>query len=179
MGYGGTSGALSYIREDGFAPCAMHAWPEHLSWDGFSGDYGPNFVGMVLGSGTYLVDDLDYGMIAYGGILKVDDDLITVQVRDPLRRKIFIGPLGVEIEIDAGIVDQFTYHVKSHTISLKISQLEDGPEAEAAILWIAAGASSTKEATGYKVQVGGVEASRERGGSKIALTSGTTEVYID
>ncbi|KAJ0374645.1 hypothetical protein COL26b_007113 [Colletotrichum chrysophilum] len=179
VGYGGTSGALSNIREDGFASCAMHAWPEHLSWDGFSGDYGPNFVGMVLGSGTYLVDDLDYGMIAYGGILKVDDDLITVQVRDPLRRKIFIGPLGVEIELDAGIVDQFTYHVKSQTISLKVAQLEDGPEAEAAIMWITAGASPTKEATEYKVQVGGVEASRERGGSKLGLTSGTTEVYIN
>ncbi|KAF5517873.1 hypothetical protein CGCA056_v011182 [Colletotrichum aenigma] len=163
VGYGGTSGALSNIREDGFA----------------SGDYGPNFVGMVLGSGSYLVDDLDYGMIAYGGILRVDDDLVTVQVRDPLRRKIFIGPLGVEIEIDAGIVEQFTYHVKSHTISLKVGQLKDGPEAEAAIMWITAGASSTKGATEYKVQVGVVEASRERGGSKIALTSGTSEVYID
>ncbi|KAI8191150.1 hypothetical protein K4K51_012955 [Colletotrichum sp. SAR 10_75] len=179
VGYGGTSGALSNIREDGFASCAMHAWPEHLSWDGFSGDYGPNFVGMVLGSGTYLVDDLDYGMIAYGGVLKVDDDLITVQVRDPLRRKIFIGPLGVEIDLDAGVVEQFAYHVESHTISLKVGQLEDGLEAEAAILWITAGANSTKKATEYKVQIGGVEANRERGGSKIALSSRTTEVYID
>ncbi|KAF4884444.1 hypothetical protein CGCFRS4_v012718 [Colletotrichum fructicola] len=179
VGYGGTPGALSNIREDGFASCAMHAWPEHLSWDGFSGDYGPNFVGMVLGSGTYLVDDLDYGMIAYGGVLKVDDDLITVQVRDPLRRKIFIGPLGVEIDLDAGVVEQFAYHVESHTISLKVGQLEDGLEAEAAILWITAGANSTKKATEYKVQIGGVEANRERGGSKIALSSRTTEVYID
>ncbi|KAI8166456.1 hypothetical protein K4K49_005914 [Colletotrichum sp. SAR 10_70] len=156
VGYGGTSGALSNIREDGFASCAMHAWPEHLSWDGFSGDYGPNFVGMVLGSGTYLVDDVDHGMVAYGGIWKVDDDLAIVQVRDPLRRKIFIGPLGVEIEVDAGVIHQFTYHLKSREVSVKVGQLKDGPQAEAAILWITAGASSTKEATGYTVELMGV-----------------------
>ncbi|KAL3294527.1 hypothetical protein RB213_005436 [Colletotrichum asianum] len=179
VGYGGTSGALSNIREDGFASCAMHAWPEHLSWDGFSGDYGPNFVGMVLGSGTYLVDDVDYGMVAYGGIVKVDDDRATVQVRDPLRRKIFIGSLGVEIELDAGVVEQFTYDPNSRNVSLKVGQLGDEPQAEAAILWITAGPSSTKEAAEYQVKVDGVEASRDRGGRKIALTSGLTEVHKD
>ncbi|KAF4920907.1 hypothetical protein CGCVW01_v006486 [Colletotrichum viniferum] len=176
--YGGTSGALSNIREDGFASCAMHAWPEHLSWDGFSGDYGPNFVGMVLGSGTYLVDDVDYGTVVYGGILKFDDDLAIVQVRDPLRRKIFIGPLGVEIEVDAGVIGQFTYHLKSRKVSVKVGQLKDGPQAEAAILWITAGASSAKEATGYTVEVDRVEASRERDRSKITLTSGTAEIHV-
>ncbi|KAH0424935.1 hypothetical protein CcaCcLH18_11255 [Colletotrichum camelliae] len=151
VGYGGTSGALSSIREDGFASCAMHAWPEHLSWDGFSGDYGPNFVGMALGSGTYLVDDVDYGMVAYGGILNVDGDLVIVQIRDPLRRKIFIGPLGVEIEIDAGVVEQFTYDLKCHSVSLKVGQLGDGPQAETAVLWITTGASSTKEAIEWSI----------------------------
>ena len=86
VGYGGTTGPLSNINQEGFASCAMHANPEHLSWDGYSGDYGPNFLGIVLGSGTYLVEDPYLGVfLAYGGGLTVNDREVIVHVHSTTR----------------------------------------------------------------------------------------------
>ncbi|KAF9871467.1 hypothetical protein CkaCkLH20_11114 [Colletotrichum karsti] len=179
VGYGGTSGPLSNIREDGFASCAMHAWPEHLSWDGFSGDYGPNFVGMVLGSGTYLVEDPDLGLVVYGGSLRTEGDVAIVQVRDPVRQKIFIGSLGVEISIDAGVIEEFTFNLKSGRISVRVGQLESAPQAESTVIWITTTYQSFKRATEYKVMTDGVEAEEDRQGSKVSFHSDAIEIQID
>ncbi|KAL0936133.1 uncharacterized protein CTRU02_208348 [Colletotrichum truncatum] len=159
VGYGGTTGPLSNIREDGFASCAMHAWPEHLFWDRFSGDYGPNFVGMVLGSGSYLVEDPDLGLVVYGGTLYLDGDMATVEVQDPLHQK-------------------FSYNARSHEITLTLGQMEDVPRAEAAIVWITATTKSTRKATEYTVKVDGAEVEKERQGSKVDLGTETVRVQI-
>ena len=91
VGYGGTSGPLSSINQDGFAAASFHSFPDTLAWDGYSGDYGPNFVGLALGSGAYLVQDRDVGLVSYGGVLASDDTTVTVHTRDSARRKAFIG----------------------------------------------------------------------------------------
>ena len=50
IGYGGTMGALTNIDQEGFASAAFHSFPSTLKWDGYSGDYGPNFFGHAFKS---------------------------------------------------------------------------------------------------------------------------------
>lgn len=54
VGYGGITGPLSNIRQDGSMYNGFHSFPDTLRGDYYSGDYGPNFLGVMLGSGTYV-----------------------------------------------------------------------------------------------------------------------------
>lgn len=174
---------LSNIHEDGFASCAMHARPEHLAWDGYSGDYGPGFVGMVLGSGTYLIEDEEFGLIVYGGNLELSGDTVKVEVRDAVRQKVFIGPLGLEIKIDAGIIQGFEYNLKTSRLRLQLGQLESGPRAESVIIWTSNGKNKANAKSGMaSVQVDGEDAKNERGGKKVEINSGSAtqvEIIVD
>lgn len=141
-GYGGLTGALSNINQDGFASASFHSWPDTLKWDGYSGDYGPNFVGLALGSGTYLVEDAhgDFdgeGLVAYGGSLAVrENGVVSVMPDDAFRRRVFVGPLKLLVTIDAGVISSFNYHPAEGTVSLRLSQLEGVPAARSAVLWL-------------------------------------------
>ncbi|KAK6216054.1 hypothetical protein LQW54_003828 [Pestalotiopsis sp. IQ-011] len=108
VGYGGISGPLSNINQDGFGSASFHIFPDTLKWDGFSAEYGSNFLGPALGSATYIVADPELGMVAYGGILRLSGTTMTVQPRDHVRKKAFIGPLGLLVSIDAGTIQQFS-----------------------------------------------------------------------
>ncbi|RYP71833.1 hypothetical protein DL770_008071 [Monosporascus sp. CRB-9-2] len=166
IGYGGTSGPLSNINQEGFAAASFHSWPDTLKWDGISGDYGPNFLGMALGSGTYVVDDQDVGLVAYGGILEATaEGNVTVTPRDPTRKRVFVGPLGVTITIDAGVIDSFTYAGDSGAISVTLSQLPGAPKAASAVMWV--------ETTGSTASYGPTSSAfkQARKGWQIPLTS--------
>ena len=180
VGYGGTSGPLSNINQEGYGACAMHSWPEHLFWDGYSGDYGPNFVGMTLGSGTYLSDDGDVGLSVFGGMLNIVGNVATVTVRDPVRQKIFIGPLGIEIRIDAGVIESFAYDQNTKAISVKLGQLKDAPTAKAAIVWVSAmsSADNVSKAAQYKVSANEKRLESERQGTKVPLSSEGAQFQI-
>ncbi|KAI1377819.1 hypothetical protein F4677DRAFT_413644 [Hypoxylon crocopeplum] len=165
VGYGGTSGPLSNINAAGFASASFHSWPDTLKWDGYSGDYGPGFLGMVLGSGTYVAQHETYGLLAYGGILSASDDLVSVQTTAPVSRRVFIGPLGLSVTVDAGSIRDFSYTNSSGAVSITLTQLPGAPKAAAAVLWI----ETNDDAVVYRVS--SPEASSERLGSRILLSS--------
>ncbi|KAG4430052.1 hypothetical protein IFR05_014464, partial [Cadophora sp. M221] len=121
FGYGGVSGPVSNINQDGFAAASFHSWPDTLKWDGISGDYGPNFIGLALGGGTYVAQDSAVGLIAYGGVLTNLGTSVIVQTTDPVRRRVFLGPLGVLISIDAGIIESFSYVPSTGAISVQLT----------------------------------------------------------
>ena len=172
VGYGGASGPLSNINQDGFAAASFHSWPDTLKWDGISGDYGPNFLGMALGSGAYVVDDKDIGLVVYGGVLETNPDGgVTVQPRDPTRRRIFIGPLGVTVTVDAGVIDSFTYARDSGAVAVTLSQLPGAAKAVSAVMWV----ESNSDGATYSVTTSNV--SKARGGWQIRLTE--TEVTVE
>ncbi|CAK7203576.1 hypothetical protein SEUCBS139899_006311 [Sporothrix eucalyptigena] len=110
VGYAGTgTAALTNIATDGFASASFHSWPDTLEWDAYSGDYGPGFLGMALGGGTYVVQDTDSlstgRLLCYGGILSMKPMTTTVYPRDAWQRRVFLGSLSIIITIDAGIID--------------------------------------------------------------------------
>ncbi|KFY45529.1 hypothetical protein V494_00907 [Pseudogymnoascus sp. VKM F-4513 (FW-928)] len=172
VGYGGNSGPVSNINADGFAAASFHSWPDTLKWDGLSGDYGPNFLGLVLGTGTYVVQDSVVGLAAYGGVLTSSETLVSVQTADPVRRRIFIGPLGVLITVDAGIIKSFSYVPSSGEISLTISQLSGVPEATSVLLW----AETTTGTRNYTVTTPGITEARL--GWEISLTSADVTIEL-
>jgi hypothetical protein len=137
VGYGGMTGPLSNINQEGFASASFHSWPDTLKWDAYSGDYGPNFVGLALGSGTYLVEEQDMGgFVVYGGSLTSAGGVVTVRTRDAFRRRVFVGPLGLLVTVDAGAIFAFTYRVADGAVTLTLAQQDGGPKAVSAVVWL-------------------------------------------
>lgn len=177
IGYGGMNGPLSNIHEDGFAAAAFHSFPDTLAWDAYSGDYGPNHVGLILGTGTYLVEDAELGsLVAYGGELdsggNVDATTTMVRPRDVARRKIFLGPLGLQVEIDAGVIEEFTYTSTNASLALTLGQLDGVPTTNSTVLWV----SREEGEAGYRVTGAGV--TQARGGWQIPLSSDSVVVNV-
>ncbi|APA14501.1 hypothetical protein SS1G_06426 [Sclerotinia sclerotiorum 1980 UF-70] len=175
VGYGGTNGPLSNIDSEGFASAAFHTWPDTMAWDAYSGDYGPNFVGLALGSGTYVVDDTTLGLIAFGGALTGSSTSWAVAPKDAVRRKVFIAQLGFKFEIDAGAIASVTY--TNGTVKLTIAPI-------VSTVSTMASASSTILRVTKTAQVGSVgkatvsELGALRGGWAVDLTGGEVVVSI-
>ncbi|KAI1139284.1 hypothetical protein F5Y05DRAFT_343460 [Hypoxylon sp. FL0543] len=172
VGYGGTSGPLSNINEAGFASASFHSFPDTLKWDGYSGDYGPGFLGLVLGSGTYVASHPTFGLLAYGGVLSSGEGRVDVQVTGPVSRRIFVGPLGVTVTVDAGSIRSFSYVSETGAIAIALTQSPDAPKATAAVLWIETNPGSAA----YRVS--NPEASSERLGWRIPLTT-DGDVFVE
>lgn len=167
------NGPLSNIDQDGFASSSFHSFPETLAWDAYSGDYGPNHLGLILGSGTYVVQDKELGLVAYGGNLIEDHgDTITVQPRDAVRRRVYIGPLGVYVTIDAGIIQEFSYNPSSGVVSVTLSQLSLVPKAPSTVMWVETLYGSSE----YCVITPGLK--EERSGWQVPLGLAPTTVQI-
>lgn len=168
-GYAGTAGPLSNINADGFAAASFHSWPDTLRWDGISGDYGPGFLGLALGSGTYVVQDAELGLVAFGGTLTSSGNSVSVVTKDAVRRKAFIGPLGVLVGVDAGTIREVKYVAASKTVDVTLAQLDGVPKAANAVVWVEGGGS-------WKVTGSGV--TRARGGWQVALSGDSVVVQV-
>ncbi|POS81212.1 hypothetical protein DHEL01_v200423 [Diaporthe helianthi] len=170
IGYGGMNGPLSNIHSDGFAAASFHSFPDTMAWDGFSGDYGPNFVGLALGTASYLVEDDDLGLIAYGGSVATTAGAVTVTPKDAARRRAFVGPLAILLEIDAGVINEYTYTAADRSVSVTLGQLDGTPTANATNMWV----SSENGDAAYEVTGTGVTAARL--GWQVPLVSGSQDV---
>lgn len=121
VGYGGNQGPLSNIDAGGFASMAFHSYPDTLHWDAYSGDYGPNFVGHVLGAATYLVEHPIFSWISFGGNVDAGNgSLITVEPRDAVRQRIFVAPVSLYVVFDTGTISSFSYSTVNHEVTVSI-----------------------------------------------------------
>lgn len=121
VGFAGANAPLTNIDEEGFASASFHAFPDTLRWDAYSGDYGPNFVGHALGTGTFLINHPDFGWQVFGGnVIEVSGSAVTVQVVDSIRHRIFVASIGTLLTVDAGVFDMFTFDSSTSQVSLAI-----------------------------------------------------------
>lgn len=121
LAYGGLSGALSNIDEEGFASASFHSWPDTMKWDAYSGDYGPNFSGHVMGMGTFVVEHPDFGWQAFGGrVVSSGNANVEVEVLDTGRRKVFIGPIAALLRLDAGAFERVVYDMERKEVTVTI-----------------------------------------------------------
>jgi Family of unknown function (DUF5695) len=120
VGYGGTMGALTDIDEEGFASAAFHAFPDMLKPDPLSGDYGPNMFGHVWNTATYIVNNPDFGWLAFGGNLTKHDNMVTVTPRDSFRGRVYIAPFGLWLTLDAGNFERVEIDADSSKVRVKL-----------------------------------------------------------
>ncbi|EHA23518.1 hypothetical protein ASPNIDRAFT_173481, partial [Aspergillus niger ATCC 1015] len=108
IGYGGNQGPTTNVADDGFGSMSFHSFPETLAWDDYTGDYGPGFLGQVLGAVTVLLKHPEFGWVSFGGnvVSSSSNDTVTVQPRDTARRRVYLADLGLDVSIDAGAISE-------------------------------------------------------------------------
>lgn len=127
---------------------------------------------MALSGGVYVAEDVEVGLCAYGGVLSQDGEAVTVVNKDAVKRRVYIGPLSLLVEVDAGILDEFTYNPVARTVDLSIIQLPEGPVAEAAVIWV-----DSRSETAWAVASGGAD--KARGGWRVALGAEGATVRLE
>jgi len=130
VGYGGVSGAISNITQDGFAPAAFHSFPQTLKNDGITGDYGSGFLGYAINSSTYLLNSDEFGWLSFGGNSSVNGKWVTVDLTTAARSRIYIAPAGTWLTLDAGQFRTVSYNTSTGAIKLTFEKGEAwSPEA--------------------------------------------------
>ncbi|KAI0748874.1 hypothetical protein C8Q74DRAFT_1212341 [Fomes fomentarius] len=133
VGFGGLSGPLSNVDQGGFAAASFHSFADTLKWDGYSGDYGPNFVGHALEIGTYIINHPDFGWQAFGGnVLSSSATSVQVQTLDSVRRRVFVAPIGAWLTLDAGAFSEVAFDSAKRTVALTITPATSGISGAAA-----------------------------------------------
>jgi hypothetical protein len=123
-------GALTNIDQDGFASVAFHSFPSTLKWDGYSGDYGPNFFGHAFNTATYIVSHPEFGWLAFGGNVKLEGDWVTVKPLDSFRMRVYLAPVGLWLTLDAGTFDTVSFNTRTHAVRVGLSAATpDTPQA--------------------------------------------------
>ncbi|OQE38003.1 hypothetical protein PENCOP_c009G07162 [Penicillium coprophilum] len=171
VGYGGITGPLSNIRQDGSMYNAFHSFPDTLQGDDYSGDYGPSFLGMMLGSAVYVVDDPDVGLVAYGGNIATNGNTVTVQPRDAVRRRVYIAQMGVYVTISAGMIEEASFDVSLPT-TLQLRIVPGSSAVPAAIVWVETPGTENN----YAVTRGQLQ--RARGGWSFKFASGEANIVV-
>ena len=123
VGYGGAMGGLSNIDREGFAGTAFHSFPQNMRWDTYSGDYGPNFFGVAINAGTYVVNLPQFGWQALGGNLKVDGEWVKVVPLDAFRQRVYIASRGLWLTLDSGMFEAVEISTKNHAVRVALSPL--------------------------------------------------------
>ncbi|KAH7104560.1 hypothetical protein BKA62DRAFT_741863 [Auriculariales sp. MPI-PUGE-AT-0066] len=132
LAHAGLSAPTTNIDQDGFASASFHAWTDTLTWDAYSADYGPGFSGMAQGLTCVLIEHADFGWQVFGGkILHSVKNAVRVTVNDPIRRRIYIAPLGLLLELDAGAFDSFELHPVDTSVRVKIAAKTPGIQVSA------------------------------------------------
>ena len=121
IGYGGTMGALSNIDQEGFASVAFHSFPSTLKWDGYSGDYGPNFFGHALNTATYVINHPEFGWQAFGGNAKLEGNWIRIQPLDSFRMRVYIAPRGLWLTLDSGNFESVVINTRNNLVRVALS----------------------------------------------------------
>jgi hypothetical protein len=121
IGYGGAMGAISGIDQDGFASAAFHSYPDKMSFDPYSGDYGPNFFGHAWTTGAYLVKDAEFGWLAFGGNVSLEGKTVSVEPRDSFRQRVYLAPLGLWLTLDSGQFERVTLDEAKVTLELRLA----------------------------------------------------------
>ncbi|MCZ4222151.1 DUF5695 domain-containing protein [Pedobacter sp. SJ11] len=124
-GYGGLMGSISNITKDGFAPAAFHAYPSTLKNDGITGDYGSGFFGYAVNTSSYIIKHKEFGWLAFGGNLSVKNNIINVKLTTAAKSSVYIAPAGLWITLDAGTIDELSYHAANGEIHLKLNKADE------------------------------------------------------
>lgn len=105
----------------------------HTALQAYSGDYGLGFFGSSLEASATLARDPSLGTICYlcdletvsvGGATA---SKFTIRPRDAYRQRVFLEPLGVYLQADAGTFDVVALDLVARTIAVSFSSVSTTP----------------------------------------------------
>jgi hypothetical protein len=123
--YSASLGALAGIDLETGAPhMAFHADPSVLDWEPYAADFGVNMYGASVSWGCFVDQDtfgvgalVGYGcdVISAGG---GSGSAVTLVPYDAARRRMYIGPLGLELELRSSAFGNATLDLQGKTLSV-------------------------------------------------------------
>jgi hypothetical protein len=149
---------------------AFHSFPDTLRGDDYSGDYGPNFLGIMIGSSVYVVHDPDVGLATYGGNMDISGSSVTIQPRDAVRRRVYVAQSGVYVTISAGQIEEVSFDTSDLT-SLKLRIVPGPSKASSTVVWVETPGTTDKYAVSGQAET-------QRGGWAIKLDSAGVDVTV-
>jgi hypothetical protein len=85
-----------------------------------------------MGMGTFIVNHPDFGWQAFGGNVVSTSPTVQVQVKDSIRRRVYIAPLGTMLSLDAGAFSVVAFNPSSRQVDVTITAAPDGASSAAA-----------------------------------------------
>jgi hypothetical protein len=122
VGHAGLMGSISNITKEGFGPSGFHAYPATLRIDHLTGDYGPNFFGYAVNTGTYLTKHSEFGWLGFSGNVEESGKLVTIRPTSAARSNVFIAPLGLWLTLDAGRFESVTLDTKTGIVTVRLEK---------------------------------------------------------
>jgi len=173
VGYGGVMGSLANIDEKGFASAAFHSFPDRMKYDPYTGDYGPNFFGHAMNTGTFVTRDDAMGWICFGGNVEERHGIVHTTVLDSSRDRLFFAPFGLWIRLDAGKIVSADFDTRKKTVTLHLAPASTYVSTARLRL------TETKAETGAPVWSVALQPKLDAGETVIPLSSGETTVTLN
>lgn len=115
------------IDSRGAASMGFHLSNKYLELDPYSGDFGVGLFGHVqLAASVFLIHPV-HGPQCYlcdavssSDTARSDVNLTSIQPRDSIRRRVFIEPFGVLVEVMAGALVDVIVDMSARTFSLQL-----------------------------------------------------------
>ncbi|KAJ7495832.1 hypothetical protein B0H11DRAFT_2155770 [Mycena galericulata] len=172
VGHAGLSGPMTNIDQGGFASASFHSFADTLN--------RPNFSGLSMGTGTTIINHPDFGWQAFGGIVNSTSPAVLVQIRDPVRRRVFIAPIAALLTLDAGAFSTISYTPSTETVTVTLTPTPDGatgaasaPNARLLVSQTAvvSGVGLLKPTTTFPMDAGAIVLTYQSGVAQITLTT--------
>lgn len=122
---GAMSGQMSNIDETGAPSIYFHDYPHVMEHDAYSGDYGLGFFGSSLEASSTFVLHPSLGPLCFlcdVAAAAVDSGSSHVIVpRDAFRQRVYLEPLGIYLQADAGMLASVELNRKQRTIRVQFA----------------------------------------------------------
>jgi hypothetical protein len=131
LAVGGLTNCLPNINSDGASSMGFHLSPANLRFDEYSGDWGVGFFAAMRHASSFLVNDPLLGQLCF--LCDVDasepDDTkaVVIRPRDPVRRRIFIASLGLDIISETARIDSIAVAPVHHQVVVTFESLTSQP----------------------------------------------------
>jgi hypothetical protein len=72
-------------------------------------------------TGTYVVDDPDFGRLAFGGEIALKDGWISVIPTNSARSRVYLAPLGLWLTLDSGRFEKVEYRESDGRVRITLA----------------------------------------------------------
>jgi hypothetical protein len=145
LGAAAMLGHLSNIYPSGAASMAWHGDPSILQRDAYSGDYGIGLYGYWRSAAAYLscsgeagwectlCDVLRTSPARSAQAVDACAGAVTIALKDALRRRAYVAPLGVTVEVEGAQLAELTFDGATREILLSLRRHVTAPSTHATL----------------------------------------------